>query len=358
MHQRPAAMGALDAAQIVGDLGFEHRVDRLAEIVPQQNVFGRDGAVGLELEHPMAVGLLQSSSACVADAMLASKASRLVASRNRMSLDCSDVDCVTDIARHGRFSGPFAGQNQIGGAVTGPDRSLDRCRQSRISPVAGEEQVFQRGRPAPDAGHSAPASPQMWRGARARSARAAARRRRRAASQTSLQIACASSSRGMSTSRSPLLMVTESRCGNANSHSTSAADDAQHRRRARRRIEAEMRVDDGAEFRRRLQAGQQRGRRARRHRHHDGIVRRRARSSSSPKFSALTLVAADGELAQLMAELQRSRPCPAAVDRRLDQHRAQARRARSADGRPDRPPAASRARSRRQARPILRADRR
>jgi len=39
--------------------------------------------------------------------------------------------------------------------------------------------------------------------------------------QISRQIACASSSRGISTSRSPLLMVIDSRCGNANSHSTS-----------------------------------------------------------------------------------------------------------------------------------------
>ena len=57
MHQRPAAMGALHAAQIVGDLGFELGVDGLGEIVAQQHVFGRDGAVGLELEHPVAVGL-------------------------------------------------------------------------------------------------------------------------------------------------------------------------------------------------------------------------------------------------------------------------------------------------------------
>ncbi len=57
-EQRPAAVRALDAAQIDGDLGFERGIDRLAQIVPQQHVFGRDGGVGLELEHPMAVGAL------------------------------------------------------------------------------------------------------------------------------------------------------------------------------------------------------------------------------------------------------------------------------------------------------------
>ena len=39
MHQRPAAMGALHPAQIIGDLGFEHGIDGLAEIVAQQHIF-------------------------------------------------------------------------------------------------------------------------------------------------------------------------------------------------------------------------------------------------------------------------------------------------------------------------------
>ena len=56
-------MGALNATEIVADLGLEHGVDRLCEIVAQQNVFGRNRAVGLELEHPMAVGLLEAEDA-------------------------------------------------------------------------------------------------------------------------------------------------------------------------------------------------------------------------------------------------------------------------------------------------------
>src|SRR5215211_2153152 len=35
-------------------------------------------------------------------------------------------------------------QDQIGGAVTRPHRSFDGCRQSRISPVAGEKQISER----------------------------------------------------------------------------------------------------------------------------------------------------------------------------------------------------------------------
>ena len=57
-EQRPAAMIALDAAQIDRDLGFEHGVDRLPEVMTQQHVFGGNGRVSLELEHPMAVGTL------------------------------------------------------------------------------------------------------------------------------------------------------------------------------------------------------------------------------------------------------------------------------------------------------------
>ena len=64
MIERPAAVDALDAAQIGGDLGFQRGVDPLAEIVAQQHVFGRDGGVGLELEYPVAVPLL-SIEECV-----------------------------------------------------------------------------------------------------------------------------------------------------------------------------------------------------------------------------------------------------------------------------------------------------
>jgi hypothetical protein len=59
VKQRPAAMVALDAAQIGSDLGLQRGVDRLGQIVPQQNVFRRNGRVRLEFEYPMSVRPLQ-----------------------------------------------------------------------------------------------------------------------------------------------------------------------------------------------------------------------------------------------------------------------------------------------------------
>ena len=57
MHQRPAAMGALHPAQVIGDLGFESGIDGLAEIVAQQHILRRNGAIGLQFEHPVSVAL-------------------------------------------------------------------------------------------------------------------------------------------------------------------------------------------------------------------------------------------------------------------------------------------------------------
>ena len=59
VEQRPTAVLALDATQIDRDLGFELARHRLGEIVAQQDIFGRNGGVGFELEHPMPVRLLQ-----------------------------------------------------------------------------------------------------------------------------------------------------------------------------------------------------------------------------------------------------------------------------------------------------------
>ncbi len=65
VEQRPAAVLALDAAQIDGDLGFEGGIDRLAAEMPQQHVFGWDGGIGLELEHPVAVIALQAEQSAI-----------------------------------------------------------------------------------------------------------------------------------------------------------------------------------------------------------------------------------------------------------------------------------------------------
>ncbi len=50
-------MLALDAAQIDPEPGLERRVDAV-EIVLEQDVLGRNGGVGLQIEDPVAVRLL------------------------------------------------------------------------------------------------------------------------------------------------------------------------------------------------------------------------------------------------------------------------------------------------------------
>jgi len=49
------AVIALRAAQVVRDLGFERTVDGLGEIMPQQDIFRRNGAVGFQLEHEVSI---------------------------------------------------------------------------------------------------------------------------------------------------------------------------------------------------------------------------------------------------------------------------------------------------------------
>ena len=63
MEQRPAAVLALDAAQVDADLALQLQVFRLAQVVVEQHVFGRDGGVGLQLEHPVPVRPLQPQQA-------------------------------------------------------------------------------------------------------------------------------------------------------------------------------------------------------------------------------------------------------------------------------------------------------
>ena len=67
-------------------------------------------------------------------------------------------------------------------------------------------------------------------------------------------------------------MVTDSRPGKVNSHSTVPPIDAGDGRQARWRVDLEVRVDDGAELGRRLQVGDERCRSPGRHREHHGVV--------------------------------------------------------------------------------------
>ena len=50
-------MGALNPAQVIGDLAFEHAIDGLAEVVAKQHIFRGDGAIGFQFEHQMSVRL-------------------------------------------------------------------------------------------------------------------------------------------------------------------------------------------------------------------------------------------------------------------------------------------------------------
>ena len=90
-------MIALRAAQIVRDLGFERAVDGLGEIVAQQDIFGRNRAVGFQLEHEVSVGLP------VAEQRLGRRRDALL---QRGGIDCRDgIDCNffvygKHIARH------------------------------------------------------------------------------------------------------------------------------------------------------------------------------------------------------------------------------------------------------------------
>ena len=60
VEERPAAVGALDAAEIDGDQALQFEIRRLAAEMPQQHIFGRDRRVGLEFEAPMSVAVLTS----------------------------------------------------------------------------------------------------------------------------------------------------------------------------------------------------------------------------------------------------------------------------------------------------------
>src|SRR5258707_13111544 len=52
-EQRPAAFDPLSAAKIPGDLPFKLMVRRLAKIMNQYHILGRDRSVRLEFEYPM-----------------------------------------------------------------------------------------------------------------------------------------------------------------------------------------------------------------------------------------------------------------------------------------------------------------
>jgi hypothetical protein len=77
VKQRPAAVRALDGAQVGADLLLQLRLDTVEEVL-QQHVFGRNGGVGFQLEHPVPVGMLppRQGGAGAADGVLHRRAGR------------------------------------------------------------------------------------------------------------------------------------------------------------------------------------------------------------------------------------------------------------------------------------------
>ena len=59
VKQRPAAVSALDAAEIDADLAFKLGIDAIEEMF-QQQIFGGDGGICLEFENEVPIGLLQA----------------------------------------------------------------------------------------------------------------------------------------------------------------------------------------------------------------------------------------------------------------------------------------------------------
>ena len=215
-EQRPAAVIALDAAQIDRDLGFKRGIDRLAEIMPQQHVFGGNGGVGFEFEHPMAVRALLREQRL--RRFLNVLLERAVERRSRRGL--LRRTCL--VAARLR-SWPV--RNNFSGAIARSDRAFDGSGQPGICPIAGKNEIAPLGCCAGTLASCAGVAAKVARRSRticqggSLSANSAGNPVKRA---TSLQIVLASSSRGESMSRSPALMVTDTRPGNAKIHCTVA----------------------------------------------------------------------------------------------------------------------------------------
>src|SRR5215813_5067824 len=198
-------MVALDAAQVDRDLGFERGIDRFGQIVPQQDVFRRNGCVRLQFEYPMSIGLLQGDERA----------------------GCH-LDAVVD---GGRRRGRFRLEGHAVHDLFNPNRPTRSAARlpDRIAPsiVAGKPVFVQ-----------SPASRKFLQAVVAAgrlafcpgvAAKVARRSRtichggsaveRSATAATSRHNCLASVSRGVSSRRSAALIVTDNRPGNVKSHS-------------------------------------------------------------------------------------------------------------------------------------------
>src|SRR5580693_10123454 len=188
-------MGALDAAQIDRDLLLEPGIDRLAETMPQQHVFGGNGGVGFELEHPMAFGLLVRQQ-------------RVGRGLNAL-VEFLIGHCIS------RISAARCPERIAPSMVAGSPVSVQSPARMRL-----RQRVFAPGRLASCAGVAAKVarrSRTICQGGILPSGSVAGRPVTLA---TSSQMIFASSSRGVLSNRSPALMVIETRPVKLKIHST------------------------------------------------------------------------------------------------------------------------------------------
>src|SRR5262249_25467136 len=193
--KRPATVLALNAAQIDRNLRLERYVDRLAEIVAQENVFCRDGGIGFQLEYPVPIGLLQCQE----------RAGRCLDAAIEACRGCWFL-----LRGYGTHDARLSGQTRS--AARNPERTAPSMVAGNPVSVQAPARnrlrhaVFAAGRLAFSAGVAAKVarrSRTICHGGMALG--------RRATAATSCQMFLASSSRGVSSRRSAALMVTASR---------------------------------------------------------------------------------------------------------------------------------------------------
>ena len=236
-------------------------------------------------------------------------------------------------------SGLRLAEDQIGGAVARPHRSLDGCRQPRISPVAGKKQVFPAASTAP--GRSAFCSGVASNVARR--SRTICQGRQFAANAAGLADVPPDRLRELLARHvhQPVAIADGDRqpLRKREQPFHQPADDAEDRRQrpcggSKRKCALTMARNLVGVFR----PGSSEAAGARRHRQHDGVVRARRAMLSSPKLSSPDPVRRHHELRAAHGRTGRSAPlCLQQFYRGLDQHRSSGRRARSAAGKPGRP---------------------
>ena len=186
-------------------------------------------------------GCCKASSARVAASMLRSTADAGVATTS----GSTDMRFIASLIMRG---------DEIGRPIAGPDRAFDRRRQAGLGPIAGEEQIAPGGLRRPALGILA----RRRREGRAALAHDLPWRQRLGKTGDGrdllAKLSRASVSRGTSSRRSAALMVTDNAVGKREQPFDGAVHDADDGGKAGGRIDAEMRVDDGAELRRRRRA--------------------------------------------------------------------------------------------------------